>query len=105
MRHFPHCVRVTMPYAIVGGATKPVRHKIAADVLRWTTKPGCQYHWSSRDERLLRPGVDPDPILSLRTYDDGVKCYAFNAVSIRTLILIRSSGQSCTNPHQMIHGS
>ncbi len=69
----PHCVRVMMPYTIVGGATKAVRHNIAADVLRWTAKPGCKYHWSSRDERQLRQGVDPDPILGLRAYDDGVK--------------------------------
>ena len=69
----PHCVWVMMPYTIVGGATKAVRHKIEADVLRWTAKPGCKYHWSSRDERQLRPGVDPDPILGLRAYDDGVK--------------------------------
>jgi hypothetical protein len=69
----PHCVWVMMPYTIVGGATKAVRHKIEADVLRWTAKPGCKYHWSSRDERQLRPGVDLDPILGLRAYDDGVK--------------------------------
>ena len=69
----PHCVWVMMPYTIMGGATKAVRHKIKADVLRWTAKPGCKYHWSSRDERQLRPGIDPDPILVLRAYDDGVK--------------------------------
>lgn len=68
----PHCVRVIMPYTIAGGATKPVRHKIKADVLRWTAKPGCKYHWSSRDERQSRPGVGPDPVLGLRAYDDGV---------------------------------
>lgn len=69
----PHCVWVMVPYTIVGGATKAVRHKIEADVLRWTAKPRCKYHWSSRDERQLRPGADPDPILGLRAYDDGVK--------------------------------
>jgi hypothetical protein len=69
----PHCVWVMMPYTIVGSATKAVRNKIEADVLRWTAKPGCKNHWSSRDERQLRPGVDPDPVLGLRAYDDGVK--------------------------------
>ncbi|RAX43713.1 hypothetical protein DQ354_19280 [Arthrobacter sp. AQ5-06] len=68
----PHCVRVMVPYTIVGGASRVVRHKIQADVLRWTAEPGCTHHWSSRDERQLRPGVDPDPILVLRAYDDGV---------------------------------
>ncbi|WP_376955262.1 hypothetical protein [Arthrobacter methylotrophus] len=68
----PHCVLVMVPYTIVGGATKAVRHKIKADVLWWTAKPGCKCHWSSPDERQLRPGVDPDPILGLRAYDDGV---------------------------------
>lgn len=68
-----HCVRVVVPYTIVGGATKAVRHKIKADVLRWTAETGCKYHWASRDERQLHPGSDPDPILGLRAYDDGVK--------------------------------
>lgn len=68
----PHCVRVMVPYTSVGGATRAVRHKIASDVVLWTAKPGCKYQWSSRDERQLRPGVDSDPILGLRAYDDGV---------------------------------
>ena len=69
----PHCVWVVIPYTMVGGATKSVRHKIKADVLRWTTKSGCVYHWSSRDERRLIPEVDPDPILGLGAYDDGIR--------------------------------
>ena len=69
----PHCVLVTVPYTVVGGATKAVRHKIKTDVLQWTAMPGCEYHWSSRDKRQLRPGLDPDPILVLRAYGDGVK--------------------------------
>lgn len=101
----PHCVRVLMPYTIVAGATKAVRHKIKADVLRWTATSGCEYHWSSRDEQQqLRPGIGPGPILALRAYDDGVKSCAFNAVSIRTLSLIKSSGLSCTNPQLVIRG-
>lgn len=68
----PHCVSVMMPYTIVGGATKTVRHKIKADVLRWTAEPGCTSHWSSPDERQLRLGFACDPILVLRAYDDGV---------------------------------
>lgn len=69
----PHCVWVMMPYRIVGGASKAVRNKIMADVLRWTAKPGCKNHWSSCDERTLQPGFDPYPVLGLRAYDDGVK--------------------------------
>lgn len=69
----PHCVRVMVPYKIVGGATKAVRYKIMADVLQWTAKSGCEYHWSSRDEWQLRPGIDPVPILGLLEYGDGVK--------------------------------
>lgn len=68
----PHCVRVIIPYKIVAGATKAARHKIKADVLRWTANPECRYHWSSHDDRQLLPGVDPDPILFLRDYYDGV---------------------------------
>lgn len=69
----PHCVWVMIPYMILGGATREVRSKIRADVLRWTAEAGCESHWSSRDERQLLPGVDPDPILGLGVYDDGVQ--------------------------------
>lgn len=69
----PHCVRVMIPYTRLGRVTKNVRSKIKADVLRWTVEAGCEYHWSSRDEWQLIPGVDPDPILGLRVYDDGVR--------------------------------
>lgn len=69
----PHCVWVVIPSTRLGGVTRDVRHKIRADVLRWIAKAGCEYHWSSRDERQLLPGVDPDPILSLGAYDDGVR--------------------------------
>lgn len=68
----PHCVLVMVPYTILGGATKAVRHKIRADVLQWTAEPGCKYHWPSPDGRQWRPGVHPDPLLVLRAYDDGV---------------------------------
>lgn len=73
MPTLPHCVWVMIPYTILGGATKEVRHKIKADVLRWTSESGCEYHWSSPNERHLLPGVDPDPILSLGAYDDGIR--------------------------------
>lgn len=69
----PHCVQVVVPYMVVGGATKVVRGKIEADVLRWVSKRGCHYHWSSRDALDLRPGIDPIPILGLGAYEDGVK--------------------------------
>lgn len=86
----PHCVWVTVPYTIVGGATKAVRHKIKADILRWTVTSGCDYHWSSRDEWQLRPGVDPDPLLGLRTYDDGVK-----------VLCVQHCQHSDVEPHQI----
>lgn len=69
----PHCVQVIVPYKIVGGSVKAVRRKIKADVLQWTARNGCEYHWSSHDEWQLRPGIDPIPILGLGAYDDGVK--------------------------------
>lgn len=86
----PHCVLVMVPYTIVGGATKAVRHKIKADILRWTAKPGCKYHWSSPDERQLRPGVHPDPILGLRAYDDGVN-----------VLCVEHCQHSGVEPHQI----
>ncbi|WP_157802979.1 hypothetical protein [Compostimonas suwonensis] len=84
----PHCVWVMIPYMILGGATRDVRSKIRADVLRWTVEAGCEYHWSSRDERLLLPGVDPVPILGLAVYDDGVQVMC---------------AQRCQHPHTEPH--
>lgn len=75
----PHCVRVIIPYRIAGGATKAVRHKIKADVLRWTANPECRCHWPSSDERQLLPGVDPNPILFLRDYDDEVTVWCIQS--------------------------
>lgn len=69
----PHCVSVMIPYTRLGGATKDVRDKIRADVLRWTVEADCEYHWSAPDERGWLQGIGPDPILSLGGYDDGVR--------------------------------
>lgn len=68
----PHCVRVMIPYTNLGRSTKNARKKIKADVLQWTARSGCTYHWSSHDEWKLRPGLDLTPILVLGEYDDGV---------------------------------
>ncbi|KDA07165.1 hypothetical protein DC31_00020 [Microbacterium sp. CH12i] len=69
----PHCVWVTIPYPRLGGVTKGVRHSIKADVLRWTAEAGCDYHWLSHDGEQLLKGNNPDPILGLRSYDDGIR--------------------------------
>lgn len=69
----PHCVWVMIPYTRLGGATKQARHKIHADVIRWTVEAGCEYHWSAPDERGSLQSIRPDPILSLGGYDDGVR--------------------------------
>ncbi len=86
----PHCVRVMIPYTGVGRVTKSVRSKIKADVLRWTADAGCEYHWSSHDEWQLIPGVDPDPILSLRAYDDGAR-----------VVCVQHCQHSQGDPHQI----
>lgn len=86
----PHCVWVMIPYMILGGATRHVRGKIRADVLRWTVEADCEYHWSSRDEQQLLPGVDPDPILGLGLYDDGVQ-----------VVCAQRCRHSHTEPHQI----
>jgi hypothetical protein len=106
----PHCVRVTMPYPIVGGATKAVRLKIKSDIQRWTTAPRCKHHWSSLDESRLRPGVDPAPILGLGLYDNGIKvmcvqqCQHSDAKShqIEWSVVHRSSP---ADPWRLIRGS
>ncbi len=69
----PHCVWVMIPYTILGRVRKDVRPKIIVDVLRRTVEAGCDYHWSSREAGQLLPGIDPDPILGLLAYDDGVR--------------------------------
>jgi hypothetical protein len=86
----PHCVWVMIPYMILGGATREVRSKIRADVLRCTGEAGCEYHWSSRDERQLLPGVDSDPILGIGVYEDAVQ-----------LICAQRCQHSHTEPHQI----
>lgn len=86
----PHCVRVIMSYAIVGGATKSARNKIKADVLRGTANPECTYHWTSRDEQRLLPGIGPDPIFFLGDYDNGV-----------TLWCVQHCQHSNVKPHQI----
>lgn len=89
-RKLPHCVGVMVPYTAMGGASKHGRQKVKADVLRWTLEAGCVYHWSSRDEWSLLPGVDPDPILGLRVYDDGVR-----------VVCVQHCEHSQGEPHQI----
>lgn len=86
----PHCVSVIVPYTSVGGATKAARYKIKADVLQWTAAPGCEYHWSSRDERQPGPNIAPVPILGLRAYNDGVK-----------VLCVQHCKHSTVKPHQI----
>jgi hypothetical protein len=86
----PHCVWVMIPYLSVGGATRGVRQKIRADVLRRTVEAGCEYHWSSSDERRSLPSVDPYPILGLCVYDDGVR-----------VVCAQQCQHSHTEPHQI----
>lgn len=69
----PHCVRVMIPYAILGGASKVVRGKIVTDVIRWTATVDHAIHWSHGDDRLVLPGAADAPILALGRYDDGVQ--------------------------------
>lgn len=86
----PHCVRVTMPYTAVGGASKAVRLQIRSDVQRWAVSPRCKHHWSSLDESQLRPGVDPAPILGLGLYDDGIQ-----------VLCVQQCQHSDAKPHQI----
>jgi hypothetical protein len=69
----PHCVWVMVPYPILGGASKYVRLRVVADIVRWTSDISCDSHWSTSDAQKSQPGVDPNPILPLRAYDDGVQ--------------------------------
>jgi hypothetical protein len=69
----PHCVWVMVPYSILGGTSKDVRFRVVADVVRWTSRTGCDSHWSSSGVQRSLRGVDPNPILPLGAYDDGVQ--------------------------------
>ncbi len=86
----PHCVWAIIPYTRLGGVAKDVRNKITADVLWWTVEAGCEYHWSSRDERWFLQGVDPAPILGLGSYDDGVR-----------VLCVQRCEHSEVEPHQI----
>ncbi len=85
----PHCVWVMIPYTNLGGATKDVRLRIVADVVRWSSRATCNSHWSA-DERPRRPGVDSDPILGLGAYDDGVQ-----------VVCVQICRHSDVEPHQV----
>lgn len=69
----PHCIWVIFPYSILGGATKIVRNRIKADILRWTAVAGCENHWSSRNEGDEKLHIELAPIRLLASYDDGVR--------------------------------
>lgn len=103
----PHCVRVLIPYTIVGTATRWMRQKIKADVLRWTVAAGCQTHWPSRDEQQFFMGDALAPILSLGAYDDGVQamciqCCHDTAVEHHQITWSVSHTPSSTDPWRLM---
>lgn len=89
--NLPHCVRVAIPYTNLGQLTKIVRGKLRADIVQRVQHAGCVYHWSSRDELRLLPGIDPIPILGLMAYSDGVQ-----------VMCVQRCQHSDLEPHQVV---
>lgn len=71
----PHCVWVTVPYALLGGASPKARNSIKAEILRWTGNEGCKSHWPSRSMQPLAAGNDLRPFLPLSPPDSGFEAF------------------------------
>lgn len=65
IRTLPHCVWVTVPYALLGGASKKARNSIKSKILQWTDNDRCESHWPSRSLQPLTAGKDAMPFLPL----------------------------------------
>jgi len=65
----PHCVWVTVPYALLGGASKKARNNIKSEILQWTDNDRCKNHWPSHSLQDLTVGKDTMPFLPLSLPD------------------------------------
>lgn len=84
----PHCVWAMIPYTVLGGVTRDVRSKIAADIIRWVEEAGCVFHWPSLTQHQSFDDPGPAPFLGLGAYDDGVRAMCV---------------QSCFHPDAGVH--
>lgn len=71
IRTLPHCVWVTVPYALLGGASKKARNSIKSEILQWTDNERCKNHWPSHRMQPLTAGKGPRPFLPLSPPDSG----------------------------------
>lgn len=67
----PHCVWVTVPYALLGDASKKARNSIKTKILQRTDNDRCKSHWPSNSMLPLTAGKDPRPLLLLSPPDSG----------------------------------
>lgn len=69
----PHCVWVTVPYVLLGDASKKARNSIKAEILQRTDNDHCKNHWPSHNLQPLTAGNDTKPLLPLNLPDSGVQ--------------------------------
>lgn len=85
----PHCVRVIIPYSVIGGATKRARDNIKTDVLKLVDGK-CDNHWFYPKGHFRPLDTVSAPILLLGEYVDGTK-----------LLCIQDCRHSTKMPHQI----
>jgi len=65
----PHCVWATVPYTLLGEASKKARNSIKSEILRWTDNERCKNHWPSHSMQPLTAAKDTMPFLPLSPPD------------------------------------
>lgn len=67
----PHCVWVTVPYALLGGASKKARNCVKAEILQRTDNDRCKNHWRSNSMQDHTSSKDLRPFIPLSPPDSG----------------------------------
>jgi hypothetical protein len=86
----PHCVRVMIPYAVLGGISQVVRSAIVADVARWTATADHVSHWTDGDDWLALRGSFVPPILALGRFEHGIQ-----------VVCVRACQHLSSEPHRV----
>lgn len=71
----PHCVRVAVPFTLLGMTGKKRRHKIQEELVALSATDGCKEHWPTSAEHSLDPARAVNPLLFLGALDGGVTAY------------------------------
>ncbi|MGO4588870.1 hypothetical protein [Paenarthrobacter sp. 2TAF44] len=71
----PHCVRVAVPFTLLGMTGKKRWHEIQEEVVALTAADCCKEHWPPLAEHSLGPARASNPLLFLGALDGGVTAY------------------------------